>query len=121
MGAVLCVSGVRNGPWTLEGSWSCKLRYCKAAKLAQLPQLCLILVSHLNCHFFPQFGQARTPSRAAAKPPRPGYRERNKENVSQLNGTTLSGGCTPTVPAQRNHSVNSVASTYSEFAVIHLF
>ncbi|XP_072725256.1 uncharacterized protein [Ciconia boyciana] len=63
-----------------------------------------------------KFGQARTPSRMAAKPPRPGYRERNKENMSQLNGTTLSGGCTPTAPAQRNHSVNSVASTYSEFA-----
>ncbi|XP_010144603.1 PREDICTED: protein regulator of cytokinesis 1-like, partial [Buceros rhinoceros silvestris] len=62
-----------------------------------------------------KFGQARTPSRAA-KPPRPGYRERNKENVSQLNGTTLSGGCTQTAPAQRNHSINSVASTYSEFA-----
>uniref|UniRef100_A0A8C0EHH0 Protein regulator of cytokinesis 1 n=1 Tax=Bubo bubo TaxID=30461 RepID=A0A8C0EHH0_BUBBB len=46
---------------------------------------------------------------------------RNKENMSQLNGTTLSGGCTPAAPAQRNHSVNSVASTYSEFAVIHLF
>ncbi|XP_009319773.1 PREDICTED: protein regulator of cytokinesis 1-like [Pygoscelis adeliae] len=63
-----------------------------------------------------KFGQARTPSRVAAKPPRPGHRERNKENVSQLNGTTLSGGCTPTAPVQRNHSVNSVASTYSEFA-----
>uniref|UniRef100_A0A663DW55 Protein regulator of cytokinesis 1 n=1 Tax=Aquila chrysaetos chrysaetos TaxID=223781 RepID=A0A663DW55_AQUCH len=37
-----------------------------------------------------KFGQARTPIRAVAKPPRPGYRERNKENVSQLNGTTLS-------------------------------
>lgn len=73
-----------------------------------------------NCHFLLQFGQARTPSRVV-KPPRPGYRQRNKENMSQLNGTTLSGGCTQTAPAQRNHSVNSVASTYSEFAVIHLF
>ncbi|KFO96649.1 Protein regulator of cytokinesis 1, partial [Calypte anna] len=63
-----------------------------------------------------KLGQARTPSRAAAKPPRPGHRERNKENILQLNGTTLSGGCTPTAPAQRTHSVNSVASTYSEFA-----
>ncbi|XP_065544004.1 protein regulator of cytokinesis 1 isoform X1 [Lathamus discolor] len=35
-------------------------------------------------------GSARTPSRAAARPPRPGHRERNKENVSQLNGTALS-------------------------------
>ncbi|XP_068814519.1 protein regulator of cytokinesis 1 isoform X1 [Struthio camelus] len=64
-----------------------------------------------------KFGQAaQTPSRVATKPPRPGRKERNKENVSQLNGTTLSGGCTPTAPAQRNYSVNSVASTYSEFA-----
>ncbi|XP_065544006.1 protein regulator of cytokinesis 1 isoform X3 [Lathamus discolor] len=61
-------------------------------------------------------GSARTPSRAAARPPRPGHRERNKENVSQLNGTALSGGCTPRAPAQRNQSINSVASTYSEFA-----
>ncbi|XP_025916574.1 protein regulator of cytokinesis 1 isoform X6 [Apteryx rowi] len=64
-----------------------------------------------------KFGQAaRTPNRVATKPPRPGHKERNKENMSQLNGTTLSGGCTPTAPAQRNYSVNSVASTYSEFA-----
>ncbi|XP_048811668.1 protein regulator of cytokinesis 1 isoform X3 [Lagopus muta] len=63
-----------------------------------------------------KLGQARTPIRVAAKPPRPGHRERNKENLSQLNGTTLSGGCSPAAPAQRNHSVNSVASTYSEFA-----
>ncbi|KFP40962.1 Protein regulator of cytokinesis 1, partial [Chlamydotis macqueenii] len=63
-----------------------------------------------------KFGQTRTPSRAAAKLLRLGPREWNKENVSQLNGTTLSGGCTPTAPAQRIDSVNSVASTYSEFA-----
>ncbi|XP_068881315.1 protein regulator of cytokinesis 1 isoform X4 [Aphelocoma coerulescens] len=37
-----------------------------------------------------KFGRARTPSRAAAKPPRPRLRERNKENMSQLDGTTLS-------------------------------
>ncbi|KAH1184164.1 protein regulator of cytokinesis 1 isoform X1 [Mauremys mutica] len=59
---------------------------------------------------------ARTPSRVAVKPPRTAHAERNKENISQLNGTTLSGGCTPTAPAQRNYSINSVASTYSEFA-----
>ncbi|XP_050165326.1 protein regulator of cytokinesis 1 isoform X2 [Myiozetetes cayanensis] len=62
-----------------------------------------------------KFGRARTPSRMAAKPARPRLRQWNKENVSQLEGTTLSGGCTPTAPAQRNHSVSSVASTYSEF------
>ncbi|XP_054858921.1 protein regulator of cytokinesis 1 isoform X2 [Eublepharis macularius] len=32
----------------------------------------------------------RTPCRAAAKPSRPGRLDRNKENVSQLNGTALS-------------------------------
>lgn len=70
---------------------------------------------------FPQFSRARTPTRTAVKPPRRRLREQNKENMSQLDGTTLSGGCTPRAPAQRNHSVSSVASTYSEFAVIHLF
>ncbi|XP_074863324.1 protein regulator of cytokinesis 1 [Carettochelys insculpta] len=59
---------------------------------------------------------ARTPSRMATRPPLAAHAERNKENVSQLSGTALSGGCTPTVPAQRNYSLNSVASTYSEFA-----
>ncbi|OWK52044.1 Protein regulator of cytokinesis 1 [Lonchura striata] len=68
-----------------------------------------------------KFSRARTPTRTAAKPPRRRLREQNKENMSQLDGTTLSGGCTPRAPAQRNHSVSSVASTYSEFAVIHLF
>ncbi|XP_052528630.1 protein regulator of cytokinesis 1 isoform X4 [Tympanuchus pallidicinctus] len=70
----------------------------------------------LGPHTPGKLGQTRTPIRVAAKPPRPGHRERNKENLSQLNGTTLSGGCSPAAPAQRNHSVNSVASTYSEFA-----
>ncbi|KYO38537.1 protein regulator of cytokinesis 1 isoform A [Alligator mississippiensis] len=59
---------------------------------------------------------ARHPGHVAAKPPRPGLKERNKENVLQLHGPGLSGGCTPTAPAQRNYSINSVASTYSEFA-----
>lgn len=86
----------------------------KSSTAAGCPQL-----THLPP--VPQLGQARTPICMAAKPPRPGHRERNKENLSQLNGTTLSGGCSPAAPAQRNHSVNSVASTYSEFAVIHLF
>ncbi|XP_071297149.1 protein regulator of cytokinesis 1 isoform X2 [Agelaius tricolor] len=63
-----------------------------------------------------KFSRARTPTRPAVKPPRRRLREQNKENVSQLDGTTLSGGCTPRAPAQRNHSVSSVASTYSEFA-----
>ncbi|XP_027752942.1 protein regulator of cytokinesis 1 isoform X4 [Empidonax traillii] len=37
-----------------------------------------------------KFGRARTPSRTAAKPTRPRLRQWNKENVSQLEGTTLS-------------------------------
>ncbi|XP_066184214.1 protein regulator of cytokinesis 1 isoform X2 [Sylvia atricapilla] len=62
-----------------------------------------------------KLGWARTPTRKATKTPRPRLREQNKENMSQLDGTTLSGGCTPRAPAQRNQSVNSVASTYAEF------
>ncbi|KAM5170255.1 protein regulator of cytokinesis 1 isoform 2-T2 [Mantella aurantiaca] len=57
----------------------------------------------------------RTPSRVF-KTPQPRKLEKNKENISTLNGTALSGGCHLTIPAQRNLSVNSVASTYSEFA-----
>ncbi|XP_053933166.1 protein regulator of cytokinesis 1 isoform X2 [Cuculus canorus] len=51
-----------------------------------------------------KLGQASTPNHAAAKNPRSRLKEQNKENVFQLNGTTLSGGCTPTAPAQRNNS-----------------
>eukprot|EP00079_Xenopus_tropicalis_P033682 XP_017947453.1 PREDICTED: protein regulator of cytokinesis 1 isoform X4 [Xenopus tropicalis] len=58
---------------------------------------------------------SRTPTRVF-KTPQPKRLERNKENMSQLNGTAMSGGCYLTIPAQRNISVNSVASTYSEFA-----
>ncbi|XP_033022567.1 protein regulator of cytokinesis 1 isoform X1 [Lacerta agilis] len=58
----------------------------------------------------------RTPSRMAPKSPRPGPMEHNKENVAQLNRTALSGGCIPAAPAQSSCSINSVASTYSEFA-----
>lgn len=91
---------------------------CSGSVGQQLPLLSVVPVSHLS--FSPQSGQARTPGPPASKPRRPGHNERNKENV-QLNGTALSGGCMPVAPAQRNHSINSVASTYSEFAVIHLF
>ncbi|MGH0128222.1 UNVERIFIED_CONTAM: hypothetical protein FKN15_044934 [Acipenser sinensis] len=59
----------------------------------------------------------RTPGRS--KPPRMGVLERNKENVSQLNGTAMSGAFKGTASPQCNFSSNSVASTYSEFAVIH--
>uniref|UniRef100_A0A8C5KAK5 Protein regulator of cytokinesis 1 n=1 Tax=Jaculus jaculus TaxID=51337 RepID=A0A8C5KAK5_JACJA len=39
----------------------------------------------------------------------------NKENL-ELNGSILSGGYSGSTPLQRNFSINSVASTYSEFA-----
>ncbi|KAM8973666.1 protein regulator of cytokinesis 1 isoform 2-T2 [Pelodytes ibericus] len=58
---------------------------------------------------------SRTPTRVF-KTPQTKLLEKNKENMSQLNGTAMSGGCHLTIPAQRNISVNSVASTYSEFA-----
>ncbi|XP_075714244.1 protein regulator of cytokinesis 1 isoform X2 [Rhinoderma darwinii] len=57
----------------------------------------------------------RTPTRPF-KTPQARRLEKNKENLTQLNGTAMSGGCHLTIPAQRNLSVNSVASTYSEFA-----
>ncbi|XP_012867319.1 PREDICTED: protein regulator of cytokinesis 1 [Dipodomys ordii] len=49
------------------------------------------------------------------KTPRAGRHGANKENV-ELNGSFLSGGYPDSAPLQRNFSVNSVASTYSEFA-----
>ncbi|KAM4675096.1 protein regulator of cytokinesis 1 isoform 2-T2 [Discoglossus pictus] len=58
---------------------------------------------------------SRTPSRVF-KTPQTRRIEKNKENISHLNGTAMSGGCHLQIPAQRNISVNSVASTYSEFA-----
>ncbi|XP_032118310.1 protein regulator of cytokinesis 1 isoform X2 [Sapajus apella] len=39
----------------------------------------------------------------------------NKENLD-LNGSILTGGYPGSAPVQRNFSINSVASTYSEFA-----
>uniref|UniRef100_A0A8C9S6Y8 Protein regulator of cytokinesis 1b n=1 Tax=Scleropages formosus TaxID=113540 RepID=A0A8C9S6Y8_SCLFO len=70
---------------------------------------------------FPKHGLAvRTPGRS--KPARIGLLERNKENMSPLSGTAVSGGW----GAQAGHpqcslSPSSVASTYSEFAVIFKF
>ncbi|XP_048185964.1 protein regulator of cytokinesis 1 isoform X1 [Perognathus longimembris pacificus] len=49
------------------------------------------------------------------KTPRAGRHGANKENV-ELNGSFLSGAYPDSAPMQRNFSVNSVASTYSEFA-----
>ncbi|KAL6461464.1 hypothetical protein MHYP_G00296080 [Metynnis hypsauchen] len=55
----------------------------------------------------------RTPVRG--KPPHPGLVERNKENMCHLN-CGISGGLKTPASPQRNFSINSVASTYSEFA-----
>ncbi|XP_023364577.1 protein regulator of cytokinesis 1 [Otolemur garnettii] len=49
------------------------------------------------------------------KTPRAGRHGAEKENL-ELNGSILSGGYPDSTPLQRNFSINSVASTYSEFA-----
>ncbi|XP_053437881.1 protein regulator of cytokinesis 1 isoform X3 [Nycticebus coucang] len=49
------------------------------------------------------------------KTPRAGRHGADKENL-ELNGSILSGGYPDSTPLQRNFSINSVASTYSEFA-----
>uniref|UniRef100_A0A8C7L9G5 Protein regulator of cytokinesis 1b n=1 Tax=Oncorhynchus kisutch TaxID=8019 RepID=A0A8C7L9G5_ONCKI len=59
----------------------------------------------------------RTPGRS--KPPLAGLQERNKENMGQVTGLGVplqSGGFKTLASPQRNFSINSVASTYSEFA-----
>uniref|UniRef100_A0A8C7QKG1 Protein regulator of cytokinesis 1b n=1 Tax=Oncorhynchus mykiss TaxID=8022 RepID=A0A8C7QKG1_ONCMY len=59
----------------------------------------------------------RTPGRS--KPPLAGLQERNKENMGQVTGVGVplqSGGFKTLASPQRNFSINSVASTYSEFA-----
>ncbi|XP_037365799.1 protein regulator of cytokinesis 1 isoform X2 [Talpa occidentalis] len=52
---------------------------------------------------------------SVTKTPRAGRHGANKENL-ELNGSILSGGYPNSAPLQRNFSINSVASTYSEFA-----
>ncbi|KAI4535505.1 hypothetical protein MG293_014731 [Ovis ammon polii] len=49
------------------------------------------------------------------KTPRAVKHGANKENL-ELNGSILSGGYPDSAPPRRNFSINSVASTYSEFA-----
>ncbi|XP_045680781.1 protein regulator of cytokinesis 1 isoform X2 [Phyllostomus hastatus] len=49
------------------------------------------------------------------KKARAALRGADKENL-ELNGSLLSGGYPSSAPLQRNFSINSVASTYSEFA-----
>ncbi|KAJ8247472.1 hypothetical protein GJAV_G00246830 [Gymnothorax javanicus] len=53
-------------------------------------------------------GRSKTPNTALLK--------HNKENISHLSGTALSGASKTSACSQRTFSVNSVASTYSEFA-----
>ncbi|XP_030622333.1 protein regulator of cytokinesis 1b [Chanos chanos] len=55
----------------------------------------------------------RTPGRGKAL--HQGLQERNKENICQLGGA-VSSALKVTPSPQRNFSINSVASTYSEFA-----
>ncbi len=50
------------------------------------------------------------------KPPHQGLLERNKENICHLTGGVAGMTKVPASP-QRNFSINSVASTYSEFQV----
>ncbi|XP_047437342.1 protein regulator of cytokinesis 1b isoform X2 [Mugil cephalus] len=56
---------------------------------------------------------ARTPG--GCKPPHPRLQSCNKENVAQSKGTPLSGALLTPASPQRNFSIASVASTYSEF------
>ncbi|XP_039708006.1 protein regulator of cytokinesis 1 isoform X1 [Pteropus medius] len=56
-----------------------------------------------------------TSTSSGKKTPHAGRHGANKENL-ELNGSILSGGYPSSAPLQRNFSINSVASTYSEFA-----
>uniref|UniRef100_A0A674ESK0 Protein regulator of cytokinesis 1b n=1 Tax=Salmo trutta TaxID=8032 RepID=A0A674ESK0_SALTR len=70
--------------------------------------LCVLLI---------QVPSVRTPGRS--KTPLAGLQERNKENMGQVTGLGVplqSGGFKTLARPQRNFSINSVASTYSEFA-----
>uniref|UniRef100_A0A3Q1ES70 Protein regulator of cytokinesis 1b n=1 Tax=Acanthochromis polyacanthus TaxID=80966 RepID=A0A3Q1ES70_9TELE len=62
---------------------------------------------------------SRTPG--GSKPPHPRLQGCNKENEAQLKGTPLSGALLTAASPQRNFSIASVASTYSEFVVIYTF
>ncbi|XP_077419870.1 protein regulator of cytokinesis 1b isoform X2 [Vanacampus margaritifer] len=56
-----------------------------------------------------------TPRFGGAKPPHPKVNNCNKENENQLKGTPVSGALLTPASPQCNISLNSVASTYSEF------
>lgn len=62
---------------------------------------------------------SRTPGHG--RPPRGALMERNKENITQAPGSLLRGALRTPASPQRNYSINSIASTYSEFAVILYF
>ncbi|XP_023698850.1 protein regulator of cytokinesis 1-like isoform X2 [Paramormyrops kingsleyae] len=57
---------------------------------------------------------SRTPGHG--RPPRSALMERNKENITQAPGSLLRGVLRTPASPQRNYSINSIASTYSEFA-----
>ncbi|XP_034743935.1 protein regulator of cytokinesis 1b [Etheostoma cragini] len=57
---------------------------------------------------------ARMPA-CGGKPPNPRLQGCNKENEAQLKGSPLSGALLTPASPQRNFSIASVASTYSEF------
>uniref|UniRef100_A0A672H6X7 Protein regulator of cytokinesis 1b n=1 Tax=Salarias fasciatus TaxID=181472 RepID=A0A672H6X7_SALFA len=66
-----------------------------------------------------QVPAVRTPG--GSKPPHPRWRDCNKENAAQVKGSPLSGALLTPASPQRNFSMASVASTYSEFVVIYPF
>lgn len=70
--------------------------------------------SSLICLLSKQGNAVKTPGRG--KPPHQGLLERNKENICHLTGGVAGMMKVPASP-QRNFSINSVASTYSEFQV----
>ncbi|XP_027708015.1 protein regulator of cytokinesis 1 isoform X2 [Vombatus ursinus] len=58
---------------------------------------------------------SKTPSRLGQRTVPLGRQGHDKENI-ELSGSILTGGCPYSAPLQHNLTVNSVASTYSEFA-----
>lgn len=68
---------------------------------------------------FLQSPAPRTPG--GARPPQRHLQGCNKENEAQLKGTPVIGALLTRASPQRHFSIASVASTYSEFVVIHTF
>lgn len=80
---------------------------------------CIVLLKRVVVRCVLQGPAARTP--VGGKPPHPRLQGCNKENEAQLKGTPLSGALLTAASPQRNFSITSVASTYSEFVVICTF